>query len=378
MANTGTRHYQLAATLIAALTLGACGNEPAQHAAAREKVVGTYTIQEQSLVLTTKLPGRTVASQISEVRPQVSGILQKRLFEEGAAVTAGQILYQIDAAPYKAALARAEANFDAARNQWQRFQNLIKSNAISQQQLDDAEAAWKSARAELDSAKINMAYTEVRAPINGKTGRSLVTQGALVTNGQTNALTTVTQLDPIYIDISQPISKVLQWRKELNEGRLKRISPQQASVSLTLEDGSTYPLAGSLKFSEVQVQQSTGSVTLRAEFPNPDGALLPGMFVHAELQEGERNNATLLPQEAILRDPSGHASVWVVKDDNTIERRAISIERMIGNTVLVEEGVQAGEAVITEGLRGLRPGLQVSPRPAQNLDMTTSFALASQ
>jgi len=355
-----------------AVLLAGC-NKAEQAVVAPVVDVGTYTVKGQSLTLTTDLPGRTSAFRVAEVRPQVSGILQKRLFEEGTEVKQGQQLYQIDPATYKAQLAKAQANLDTAAKLAQRYERLLKTNAVSRQQYDDATAAWKQAQAEVQVASINVQYTRVLSPVSGRIGRSMVTEGALVQNGQTSELATVTQLDPIYVDVTQPITRILQLQRALASGGLQSAGKDQAQVSLTLDDGSDYPLPGSLKFSEVSVDQGTGSVTLRAVFPNPDHKLLPGMFVHAQLKEGVKESAKLVPQQAIIRDSRGVATVWVVKPDNTVERRDLETIRTVGNAWLVSKGVEPGDRVVTEGLQRLKPGIQVKPAEAGNVSLKTNF-----
>lgn len=360
---------------IAALCLlPGCGQQQSTAEVPAIPEVGVYTVKAQTLTLTTDLPGRTSAYRIAEVRPQVSGILQKRLFVEGREVNQGQQLYKIDPRTYEARLARAEASLLTARNLAHRYERLLKTNAISQQQYDDAMAAWKQAQAEVQVARIDVQYTQVLAPISGRIGRSAVTEGALVTNGQAQALATVTQLDPIYVDVNQPITKLLGLKRALESGRLQQVGENQAEVSLTLDDGSPYPLKGMLKFSEVSVDPTTGSVTLRAEFPNPERKLLPGMFVHALLKEGEQPAAVLLPQQAVGRDARGMPTVWVVKADNTIELREVQTLRTVGNAWLIGSGVVDGEQVITEGVQLARPGITVKPLVASNVKLVAEFA----
>lgn len=361
--------------LVALLALTGCssGQEASGTPPAAPPEVGVYAVEPRELSLTTELPGRTIAFRVAEVRPQVTGIIQKRLYTEGTDVEQGQQLYQIDDAPYKAALARAEANALSAENLAKRYQRLIKTHAISRQQYDDAMAAWKSARAELEVARIDMRYTKVLSPISGRIGRSLVTEGALVTNGQPQEMAIVTQLDPIYVDLTQPATKMLRLQRAYEAGVLQSAGEEAVEISLTLEDGSDYPLKGKLKFSEVTVDPGTGSVTLRAEFPNPDGKLLPGMFVQARLQEGVRSNALLVPQQAVQRDARGVASVWVVNGDNTVERREIETLRTVGNTWLVGSGLEPGERVVAEGTQRVRAGVEVTPVEPRNVQLVTTF-----
>lgn len=358
---------------LAALLLAGCVESDKTQTAAPPPEVGVYQVEAQALTLTTKLPGRTASYRVAEVRPQVNGIVQKRLFTEGTEVEQGQQLYQIDARTYEARLARAKANLVTAENLAKRYQRLVKTNAVSRQQYDDAMAAWKQAQAEVQVASIDVQYTKVLSPISGRIGRSRVTEGALVTNGQAQEMATVQQLDPIYVDVTQPITKLLELQRALETGRLQRAGEDQAQVSLTLDDGSAYPLTGTLKFSEVSVDPTTGSVTLRAEFPNPDRKLLPGMFVQALLQEGVQQNAILVPQQAVSRDVRGVPSVWVVKQDNSVERREVETLRTVGNAWLIGKGLADGERVITEGTQHARSGVTVKPVEASNVHLVTEF-----
>ncbi|MGX1021119.1 membrane fusion protein (multidrug efflux system) [Pseudomonas sp. Y3 TE3536] len=347
-----------------------CSCDQVQQATATAPVeVGTYTITAAPLTLTTDLPGRTAAFRIAEVRPQVSGILEHRLFAEGAEVKQGQRLYQIDPRTYEAQQSRAQANLRSARNLAERYGRLLKNKAVSQQQYDDAFAAWKQAEADKQVADINVQYTGVMSPISGRIGRSAVTEGALVTNGQSSAMATVTQLDPIYVDVTQPITRILALKRALKSGTLKSAGADRAEVSLTLDDGSAYPLTGTLKFSEVNVDEGTGSVTLRAVFPNPDRALLPGMFVHAQLKEGVRESALLVPEQAIVRDSRGVATAWVVTPNNHVEHRDLNVVRTLGNAWLVDNGVEPGEQVITEGLQHVDADSVLHATVAHNVDL---------
>ncbi len=351
-----------------ALALTAC-SEPPPPPEPPPTEVGVYTLVGQDLALTTELPGRTSAYRIAEVRPQVSGIVQRRLFTEGAWVEQGQQLYQIDPAPYRAALMRAEANLARAESQAKRFQRLAGTGAISEQQEDDAMAAWKQAQAEVEVARIDMEYTRVVAPISGRVGRSSVSEGALVANGQADELATVTQLDPIFVDISQPVTDMLRLRRALAEGDLQTVAEGEADVELILEDGTVYPLAGTLKFAEVSVDQSTGTVALRAQFPNPDKLLLPGMFVRARLQEGVRENALLVPQQAVVRDSRGAPSAWVLAADNSVHLRELQTLRTVGNAWLIGGGLAPGEQVVVEGLQRIRSGIVVKPVATDDLQL---------
>jgi membrane fusion protein (multidrug efflux system) len=358
---------------LSALILAAC--KPTEQVADQAAVVkvGYYTVIEAPLALTTDLPGRTSAYRVAEVRPQVAGILERRLFTEGSEVKQGQALYQIDPRTYIAQQARAEANLRSARNLAERYERLLKSRAVSQQQYDDAVATWKQAAADKQVADINVQYTKVLSPISGRIGRSAMTEGALVTNGQIGAMATVNQLDPIYVDVTQSITRILELKRALKSGDLKNTGSDQAEVSLTLDDGSAYPLSGTLKFSEVSVDQGTGSVTLRAVFPNPDRALLPGMFVHAQVKEGVRERALLVPQQAIRRDSRGVATAWVVTDDNHVEQRDLETVRTVGNAWLVDSGVRPGERVITEGLQHVQADSLVDAQPATRVELKAAF-----
>jgi membrane fusion protein, multidrug efflux system len=333
--------------------------------------VGVIVVQPQRVALTTELSGRTSANLIAEVRPQVGGIIQKRLFTEGSDVKAGQVLYQIDPATYQAAFAsakaseaRSEANQGSVRLKEERYKDLVKIKAVSQQDYDDAYAALKQAEADValskaavETARINLAYTRVTAPISGRIGRSTVTNGALVTASQAAALATIQQLDSMYVDVTQSTAELLKLKQNLANGVLKKSA--SAQVKLLMEDGSLYPLTGSLKFSEVTVDQSTGSVTLRAVFPNPKQMLLPGMFVRAVLEDGVDEKAILIPQRGVTRNPKGEAVVMVVGAEEKAEQRPIKVVRTVGDNWLVSEGMKAGDRVIVEGLQKARPGTTV-------------------
>ena len=314
------RIVHASASLLATLLLAACGKkEPPPKPPPPQ--VSYIVVQPRKVALTTDLPGRTTAYRIAEVRPQVNGLILRRMFVEGSIVKAGQQLYQIDPAPYRAALdsalaaqSKAEAAATSARLLAERYKPLAEARAVSKQDYDNAVASAKqaeadiaSAKANVETARINLVYTRLLSPITGRTGRSSVTEGALVTSGQTTALVTIQQLDPIYVDVVQPSTLLLKLRKELTSGRLTQRGEDAALVMLTLEDGTRYSFPGKLKFSEVTVDQNTGSITLRSEFPNPNGLLLPGMFVHEQVQEGLRDRALMVPQQGVTRDPKGRA-----------------------------------------------------------------------
>lgn len=335
--------------------------------------VSVIVVKPRRVALSTELAGRTSPYLVAEVRPQVSGIIKARLFTEGSDVKAGDVLYQIDPATYrasfdsaKAALDRFEANLVPARLKAERYKELVKINAVSQQDYDDASASLKQAEADvetgkaaLESARINLAYTKVTAPISGRIGRSSVTDGALVTAGQPAALATVQQLNPIYVDVTQSSADLLRLQRDRASGLMKSDGAAQTRVRLLLEDGSSYALPGTLKFSEVTVDQSTGSVTLRAVFQNPGHTLLPGMFVRAVIGEGVNEHAILVPQRALSRNSAGDAMVMVVGTGEKMEPRVIKAARTVGDNWLVSGGLETGDRVIIEGIQRTRPGMPV-------------------
>lgn len=356
------------------LFLGGCKKEttaPSAPAQAPPPEVGIMVVQPQSVRLTSELPGRTSPRLIAEVRPQVGGIIQKRLFTEGTDVKAGQVLYQIDPALYRAEVGRAEAaltrdmaNVTSIRQRFERYRELVKINAVSRQDYDDTSAALRQAEAEIEVAKaalqtarINLDYTTVKAPISGRIGRSAMTDGALVTAGQAQPLAVIQQLDTIYVDVVQTTAELLKLKRNLDSGLLR--GGDRAKVDLLLEDDTAYPLPGELKFSEVTVEQSTGSVTLRAIFPNPDHLLLPGMFVRAIVTEGVNDEAILVPQRGVNRDHAGDAMVMLVNAEEKVELRVIQVARTVGDHWLVSGGLQAGDRVILEGIQKARPGTPV-------------------
>jgi len=381
-------HSGIAVAFLVCLFLTACqANDQAETSgAAAIPEVGVVTVRPQPVTLSTELPGRTTAYLIAEVRPQVGGVLLKRLFKEGSDVKEGQQLYQIDPSTYQAAYDNAVASLDKAKAvlatsqaKAVRYKKLIESATISRQDYDDVVATAREAQADIESAtasveqaRINLAFTKVFAPISGRIGRSSVTPGALVTANQATALATVQQLDPIYVDIVQPSTAILGLKEELASGRLQRGADGQAEVHLLLENGKPYPLAGKLQFSEVSVDQGTGAVTLRAVFPNPDGLLLPGMFVHAQLQEGVREQALLVPQRGITRDNNGQAVALVVDADDKAQQRAVTIERTVGTSWLVNDGLKAGDRVIVDGVQNVRPGITVKAVAANDTTTTAS------
>jgi membrane fusion protein, multidrug efflux system len=337
--------------------------------------VGVLTLATRTVGIVDELPGRTVAYRIAEVRPQVSGIVQKRLFAEGGDVRAGEQLYQIDPSSYsaalrsaEAALKRAEANREKAKLLQDRYGPLRANNLVSQQAYDDAvtsfsaaEADVAAAKAQVESARINLVYCQVLSPIAGRIGRTLVTEGALVTSQQATPLATVQQLDPIYVDITQSSVEMLKLQRALANGELQRDEKNEAEVSLTLEDGSDYGEHGKLQFAEVSVDPSTGAVVLRALFPNPQRELLPGMFVRAQLTQAMKSDALLVPQRGVTRNQRGDAVVLVVGDDNKVAERTVTTARVIGNDWLIDSGLRVGERVVLDGFQKVRPGTEVKP-----------------
>jgi membrane fusion protein, multidrug efflux system len=355
------------AVAVASLLSGCSKKEEAAAAAPPPPQVGVVTIQPQPYTLVSDLPGRTTAYRVAEVRPQVNGIILKRLFTEGTDVKAGQQLYQIDPAIYEANLNSAKATYESANSLAGRYKQLINEQAVSRQEYDTAVGNAREAQAAVQTAEINLRYTKVYAPISGRIGRSLFTEGALVTNGQADAMASIQQLDPIYVDVIQSSAEMLRLRHELESGKLQKAGDNAAKVKLTLEDNSQYPVDGKLEFSEVSVDQTTGSVTLRAVFPNPNHTLLPGMFVHARLQAGVNEQAILVPQQGITRDLKGTPTALVVNKEDKVELRQLVANRTIGTDWVVEKGLSAGDRVITEGLQYVKPGAQVKATEATNV-----------
>ena len=365
--------FAVSITLIGSLILGGCGS---QQAAPKPSLpeVAVVTIHPERVVLTTELPGRTSAYFVAEIRPQVSGIVQERLFNEGSDVKAGSVLYRIDPAPYQAAydnalaaLARSKANLEPARLKAERYRKLIGLKAISQQDFDNADAALKQAEADIEyskamveSARINLAYTRITAPISGRIGKSDVTVGALATAYQGIPFATIQQLDPIYVDATQSSANLLELKRNISAGRIKGTGPDQARVKLLLEDGTPYPQEGTLKFSEVTVDPSTGSFILRMVFANPKHILLPGMYVRAVVQEGVVERAILVPQQGVSRDPKGNPVALIVDGSGKVVQRMITVARAMGDRWLVSEGLNPGDRLIVEGSQRVRPGSSVT------------------
>ena len=363
-----------AAAALVLLLLSACGAKPQAGPDPNAPAdVGVVIARTEPVTLTAELSGRTSAFLVSEVRPQVTGVIKARLFEEGSLVRAGQPLYQIDPATYRASLdsataglAQAQAAYTSAKLKADRYKELVAINAVSRQDNDDAQAAEQSAsanvqaqRAAVEQARINLAYTRVFAPVSGRVGKSSVTPGALVTASQSAPLATVQNLDKVYVDVTQSASDLLKLRRDLAAGTVG--GPKSAQVQLILEDGSTYPIPGTLAFSDITVDPGTGSIGLRAVFPNPNGALLPGLYVRARITKGVATAGMLIPQAAVSRDPKGHATVFVVGKGNKAELRPIAVSQTVGGKWLVTSGLKPGDQVIVEGLQKVRPDGLLKP-----------------
>lgn len=366
------------ASAITLLTLlSGCDKKPDAAPPAAAPKVSVVTLAPRSVNLSSDLPGRTSAYRMAEVRPQVDGIILKRLFKEGSDIKAGQQLYQIDPSTYESNLASAEASVDQYRSLTNRYRQLIEEQAVSKQEYDTARAQQRQAEAQTKRAQIDLRYTKVLSPISGRIGRSSVTEGALVSSGQADAMATIQQLDPIYVDVTQSYGNMLKLRRALESGQLQKAGDNAATVNMTLEDGSQYPLQGSLEFSEVSVDETTGSVTLRAVFPNPDHVLLPGIFVHARLTDGIAEQAILAPQVGVTRDLKGSPTAMVVTADNKVEQRQLKVSRTVGADVLVESGLKAGDKIIVEGLQFIKPGATVEPHEAKHDDPASTSVAAS-
>ena len=376
--NRGLTPLAVVLMLSGSLALTGCNDKEAQQGAPHAPQVGVVTLKTEPLNVTTELPGRTAAFRIAEVRPQVGGIILKRNFVEGSEIKAGTSLYQIDPATYQAAydsakgdLVKAQANAQISRVTVNRYKPLLGTNYISKQDYDtavataaQADAAVVSSKAAVETARINLAYTKVTSPISGRIGISSVTEGALVSNGQATALATVQQLDPIYVDVTQSSNDFLRLKQELADGSLKQANGN-AQVKLLMDNGKEYSQAGTLEFSDVTVDETTGSITLRAIFPNPNDSLLPGMFVRARLDEGVNNDALLVPQQGITRNPRGDATAMVVGADNKVELRTVTTTQAIGDKWVVTDGLKSGDKIIVTGLQKIKPGVQVT---AQEVD----------
>ena len=375
------RTLLLLTALFGGSVLAGCGAHPSAGGPAGQGTpeVGVVTLQAAPVTLTTELPGRTSPFESSDVRPQVGGIIIARPFTEGAQVKAGQVLYQIDPAPFRAAydqaraqLASAQANVLSLQMKAERYADLVRINAVSKQDYDDALAAARQAAAAVDqqraaaeTARINLGWATIAAPISGRVGVSSVTRGALVTPGQSAALTTIQRLDPIYVDVTQSSGDLLKLRRALAAGQLNSGGPATATVTLKLEDGSTYPLQGKLQFTDVTVDPSTGAVTLRALFPNPQGLLLPGMFVRAVVAEGVAQNGLLAPQQGVSRDEKGLPVALVVDSTGHVQQRQVQTDGAVGNQWLIRGGLAPGDRLIVEGLQNVKPGDAVHAVPTQ-------------
>jgi len=370
-----TTHFRLlplSVFFVCATLLTGCDGSDNPKQSAQAPQVTVYVVKSAPLAVTTELPGRTDAFRVAEVRPQVSGIVLRRNFTEGSDVSAGDSLYQIDPATYKAAydsakgeMAKAEAAANIAHLTVKRYEPLVGTQYISRQEYDQAvanarqaDASVIAAQASVETARINLAYTKVSSPINGRIGKSSVTEGALVTNGQASALATVQQLDPIYVDVTQSSNDFMH----LKQSNLQK-NNATSSVQLLMENGQPYPLKGTLQFSDVTVDESTGSITLRAVFPNPQHRLLPGMFVRARIDEGIQPDAILVPQQGVTRTPRGDATVLVVNDKDQVELRNVIAPQAIGERWLITEGLKDGDRVVVSGLQKIHPGATVVAVP---------------
>lgn len=366
---------------VSSLALAACGEK--EQPAPPPPSVGVVAMKVESAPLLNELPGRIAAVETSEVRPQISGVIRRRLFAEGSMVRAGQVLYEIEDAPYRAALAQAQgslanaqATINATALQAQRYKELVGINAVSKQEADNANASAMQARgnvaaqrAAVQAAQVNQGFTRIRAPISGRIGRSLYTAGALVQAGQADALSTIQRTDQVFVDLTQSAAQLLDLKEAMRSGGVTEA--EGARVKLLLPNGKTYPIEGRLQFSEVSVDPTSGAVTLRAIFANPDGLLLPGMYVRAQLVEGQRTQAILAPQQGITRDARGRATAMVVGAQNKVEVRTVETDRAIGDKWIVTNGLKAGDKLIVEGLANLRPGTVVKPGKPQQITVAT-------
>lgn len=390
------RAWCLRLTLVVVVGLvAACEQEQAANAqpSAQPPEVGFQTIQPETVQLTTEMPGRTVAYRKAEVRPQVDGIIEERLFEEGATVEAGQPLYRIDPDTYKAAVKVAEANLERARASLHsttlrvnRYAKLVRDKVVSQEEYDDRLAAQAqdkaevaAAEAELDAARINLQYTVITAPISGRIGRSHITEGALVTANQDEALAVITQLDPIYVDLTESSAELLRTQHAIETGEITMSEAGEVPVSLVVDaTGIRYPHQGKLQFVEVLVDETTGTVTLRAVFPNPEHQLMPGLFVRAIVSQGEVKNAFRVPQPAVVRGPDGQPFVWVVATDDTAKRQPVTVQRAVGGDWLVTNGLSSGDRVVVDGLQRVRPDTKVTPVAVQQQETPSTSTTAER
>ncbi len=376
------RGVLLSTVLLGGFGVGGCDRRDQAPPAAAVPEVVVLTVRMQPLMLTTELFGHTSPYRIAEIRPQVNGLIQKRLFTEGSNVQAGQALYQIDPAPFQAAfdnaqaaLARAQAGLPALRLRADRLKQALADKAVSQQDFDDADANLKQAEADaqywkatVETARINLGYARVVSPISGRIGTSTVTEGAIVTAYQPMPLATIQQLHPIYVDVSQSTTELLRMQRRLREKSLNPDGTDQNKVQLILEDGTPYPLEGTLQFRDISVDPTTGSVILRAEFPNPDGTLLPGMFVRAVVKEGVNGNAILIPMQAVSFNPKGEPLALIVDAAGKIEQQKLVLERDIGDQWLVSSGLASGDRVVVEGTQKVKPGAVVKAIPFERTE----------
>lgn len=384
MLKSNSKGLAILFVLLTGLFLGGCKEQSPKVIATRGPVeVDIVTLKTQPVQLEVELPGRTTAFRVAEVRPQVNGIVKERLFTEGSQVKAGELLYQIDPAIYqakldsgKAALAKAKAIEHSSRLKAERYRTLVRTNAVSELEQVEIEANWKqavadvaAAEAALNSARIDLEYTRITAPISGRIGKSMITEGALVTAQQTTPLATIQQLDPMYVDVTQSSTELLRLKKDMAAGLLNDGEGVQSPVRIQLEDGSEYGQAGTLEFSDVTVDQSTGTVTLRALVSNPDEELLPGMFVRARISKGLKQDAILVPAASISRNSKGQAIVMLVNNESTVESRIIDSGQSMGNVVLINAGLTQGERLVIAGLQNVKPGVQV--KAAEQSDTLT-------
>lgn len=380
MFSTERHFFAKTSTLILVLALpwlAGCGQQQKAMGTPPPPEVGVVTIQSKPVPIMTDLPGRIDPIRTAQVRARVAGIVLKRVFTEGSDVKAGDLLFQIDPAPLqaaydsaKASLAKAQANVKQAQALADRYTKLVKIKAVSQQEYDNAVAAAAqgkadvlAAKAALETASLNLGYATVTAPISGRIGQALITEGALVGQGQATEMAVIQQMNPIYFDFTESSTELLKLRREFESGQLKKVASDEAKITLLLEDGTVYPHPGKLLFSDVTVDPTTGMVTLRAEFPNPDDVLLPGMFARARLEQAMDNNAITVPQRGVTYGPDGKPSVLVVTPDDKVEARSITVSSAMDNSWIATSGLKAGDRVIVSGLQKVRPGITVKPVP---------------
>ena len=384
------RYAATASTLLPLALLNACGDKAATNAAPPPPTVAVVTVSPATVTLSSELPGRTEASRIAQVRARTAGIVLQRVFKEGGDVKAGEVLFRIDPAQFQAsydsaqaAVAKAEANLAQADLKVKRYKPLLAAQAVSQQEYDDAATAQKQAAADLATAKaartnanLTLGYATVTSPISGRIGRALVTEGALVGQGEATPMATVQQLDPIYVTITQSSTELLQLQRALASGKIKGAGKGQARVTLVTEDGQAYPQAGRLLFSDVSVDESSGAVSMRAEFPNPNRTLLPGMYVRARLDQGVNDAAITVPQQAVVRSPEG-SSVLVVGADNKVQSQPVTATANDGQNWVVSSGLKGGERIIVEGFQKAKPGATVNPQPWKGAGAPSAAPAAS-